>query len=136
MIRDLQAFGNSLIELFVGKCQEQLDVMVMDKTEKAALQDFKKLVNNNKKGDHSTQSRQRRKAISVDGLMGQMLGDHFAKVHSKQRTFSGGIALSDIPLNWSQKRETSCILEIINICYGPYGPNNTRDQIDTVLAFN
>ena len=135
MIQDLQAFGNSLIELFVGKCQEQIDVP-MDKTEKVALQDFKKLVNNNKKGDASTESKKRRKAISVDGLMGQILGDHFAKVHSKQRTFSGGIALSDIPLNWSQKRETSCILEIINICYGPYGPNNTRDQIDTVSAFN
>jgi hypothetical protein len=51
-------------------------------------------------------------------------GDNILKVHLKPKMFSGAISLSDIPLNWSQKRETASILEIVNICYGPYGPNN------------
>lgn len=52
------------------------------------------------------------------------------------RSITGGIALENIPINWSKKAETTKIFDIIQKCLGPYGPNNNFQDLHTDKVFN
>ena len=56
-------------------------------------------------------------------------------MNKQQKSITGGIPLDSLPLNWAKQEETQKILEILNKCFGPYGPNNKMSSVKTVEEF-
>ena len=56
-------------------------------------------------------------------------------MNKQQKSITGGIPLDSLQLNWGKQEETKKILEILNRCFGPYGPNNKMPNLNTVEEF-
>lgn len=109
-IQDLQAFGNSIVEIMVGRGEEPM----------------------------STSERKKRKFNLSDIQAWKDTIDserHGAAVHGNghSMTLTGGISLDHIPIKWSNV--SSRIFEIIQLCLGPYGPNNSFHDLETSKVF-
>jgi len=115
-IQDLQAFGNSIIEIMVGRSEQFKDYSHTDASVTTNEHDPESTLNSNE--DRASRATNHNKTA--------LSSFHYSLI--------GKIPLDLIPLNWGKMPETQAIFKIISLCYGPYDPTGNLG-VDTVKQF-